>query len=222
MSCWTPGHEDFRQTVRRFVEREILPNVNDWEEQSEAGQFFPRELYRQAADIGLLAIGYPEALGGIVADHLYRVIVTEEVARAGSGGLLASLLSHGIGLPPIVAQGSSALQQRIVPEVLAGRKIAALAITEPGGGSDVGMGIAEGADERGRGAGDADVVEFDPARAQVGERRVVDDGPQPPEIHTPIMNKGCDRDPLAGPVTQNFSSGEIVSEAKEMVAHWSP
>ncbi len=137
MSCWTPGHEDFRQTVRRFVEREILPNVNDWEEQSEAGQFFPRELYRQAADIGLLAIGYPEALGGIAADHLYRVIVTEEIARAGSGGVLASLLSHGIGLPPIVAQGSPDLQQRVVPDVLAGRKIAALAITEPGGGSDV-------------------------------------------------------------------------------------
>ncbi len=137
MSCWTPGHEDFRQTVRRFVEREILPNVNDWEEQSEAGQFFPRELYRQAADIGLLAIGYPEALGGIAADHLYRVIVTEAIARAGSGGVLASLLSHGIGLPPIVAQGSPDLQQRVVPDVLAGRKIAALAITEPGGGSDV-------------------------------------------------------------------------------------
>ena len=137
MSCWTPEHDDFRQTVRRFVEREILPNVNDWEEQSEAGQFFPRALYRQAADIGLLAIGYPEALGGIAADHLYRVIVTEEIARAGSGGVLASLLSHGIGLPPIVAQGSQALQQRVVPDVLAGRKIAALAITEPGGGSDV-------------------------------------------------------------------------------------
>ena len=90
MSCWTPEHDDFRQTVRRFVEREILPNVNDWEEQSEAGQFFPRALYRQAADIGLLAIGYPEALGGIAADHLYRVIVTEEIARAGSGGVLAS------------------------------------------------------------------------------------------------------------------------------------
>ncbi len=137
MNPWTPAHEDFRQTVRRFVEREIQPYVNDWDEHAEQGSYFPRELYRKAADIGLLAVGYPEALGGIEADHLYRVIVTEEVARAGSGGLLASLLSHGIGLPPIVAQGSSALQQRIVPEVLAGRQIAALAITEPGGGSDV-------------------------------------------------------------------------------------
>jgi len=137
MTPWTSAHEDFRQTVRRFVEREILPHVNDWDEHAEAGAYFPRELYRQAADIGLLAVGYPEALGGIEADHLYRVIVTEEIARAGSGGLLASLLSHSLGLPPIVAQASPALQQRIVPDVLAGRKIAALAITEPGGGSDV-------------------------------------------------------------------------------------
>jgi acyl-CoA dehydrogenase len=66
-----------------------------------------------------------------------RLVATEEVARAGSGGLMASLFSHSIGLPPIVAHGSEALKRRIVPEVLAGRKIAALAITEPGGGSDV-------------------------------------------------------------------------------------
>ena len=67
----------------------------------------------------------------------WRLIATEEVARAGSGGLMASLFSHSIGLPPIVAHGSDALQRRIVPDVLAGTKIAALAITEPGAGSDV-------------------------------------------------------------------------------------
>jgi acyl-CoA dehydrogenase len=67
----------------------------------------------------------------------WRLIVGEEIARAGSGGLLASLFSHSIGLPPIVAHGSAALQRKIVPDVLAGRKIAALAITEPGAGSDV-------------------------------------------------------------------------------------
>ena len=66
-----------------------------------------------------------------------RLVATEEVARAGSGGLMASLFSHSIGLPPIVAHGSEALKRRIVPDVLAGQKIAALAITEPGGGSDV-------------------------------------------------------------------------------------
>ena len=137
MSPYTAAHEDFRATVRQFVEREIAPHVNDWDEAAERGEYFPRSLYKKAADIGLLAIGYPEAYGGIEADNLYRLIVSEEVAKAGSGGVLASLFSHTIGLPPVVALGSEALKQRIVPEVLAGHKIAALAITEPGGGSDV-------------------------------------------------------------------------------------
>ena len=98
-------------------------------EAAERGEYFPRELYKKAADIGLLAIGYPEAYGGIEADNLYRLIVSEEIAQAGSGGVLASLFSHTIGLPPVVALGSEALKQRIVPEVLSGEKIAALAIT---------------------------------------------------------------------------------------------
>jgi acyl-CoA dehydrogenase len=137
MNPYTAAHEDFRATVRQFDEREIAPHVNDWDEAAERGEYFPRELYKKAADIGLLAIGYPEAYGGIEADNLYRLIVSEEVAKAGSGGVLASLFSHTIGLPPVVALGSHTLKQRIVPEVLSGHKIAALAITEPGGGSDV-------------------------------------------------------------------------------------
>jgi len=137
MSPYTAAHEDFRATVRQFVEREIAPHVNDWDEAAERGEYFPRELYKKAADIGLLAIGYPEAYGGIEADNLYRLIVSEEVAKAGSGGVLASLFSHTIGLPPLMALGSDTLKQRVVPEVLSGHKIAALAITEPGGGSDV-------------------------------------------------------------------------------------
>jgi acyl-CoA dehydrogenase len=119
--------------VRRFVEREIAPHAAAWDE---AGTF-PRELYAKAADAGILSLGYPEHLGGTPAPMAWRLIVSDEVARAGSGGLLASLFSHSIGLPPIVAGGSDALQRRIVPDVLAGRRIAALAITEPGAGSDV-------------------------------------------------------------------------------------
>ncbi|HWH83682.1 MAG TPA: acyl-CoA dehydrogenase family protein [Burkholderiaceae bacterium] len=129
----SPEHVLFRDSVRAFVEAEIAPHVHAWDE---AGTF-PRELYGRAAAIGLLGIGYPEHLGGTPADAWYRLIATEEIARAGSGGLIASLFSHNIGLPPIVAHGSDALQRRIVPAVLAGEKIAALAITEPGGGSDV-------------------------------------------------------------------------------------
>ena len=127
------ARDAFRASVCRFVAREIAPHVDAWDE---AGAF-PRELYAKAADAGLIGLGYPEHLGGTPAGLAWRLITGEEVARAGSGGLLASLFSHAIGLPPIVAHGSDALQRRIVPDVLAGRKIAALAITEPGAGSDV-------------------------------------------------------------------------------------
>ncbi len=127
------GRDLFRASVRRFVEREIAPFVEAWDE---AGSF-PRALYAKAAAAGLLSLGYPEHLGGTPASMAWRLVVTDEVARAGSGGVLASLFSHSIGLPPIVAHGTDALQRRVVPAVLAGEKIAALAITEPGGGSDV-------------------------------------------------------------------------------------
>ena len=130
---FSPEHEAFRATVRAFVAREIEPHVADWDE---AGSF-PRALYAKAASIGMLGIGYPEALGGTPADIFFSIAAAEEIAGAGSGGLQASLGSHGIALPPIVAHGSAALQRRVVPGVLAGEKIAALAITEPGGGSDV-------------------------------------------------------------------------------------
>jgi len=126
-------HEAFRATVRRFVDAEIAPHAHAWDE---AGTF-PRELYRKAAAVGITGVGYPEALGGTPADIFYGIAAAEEIARAGCGGVQASLGSHGIALPPIVAHGSEALKQRVVPPVLAGEKIAALCITEPGGGSDV-------------------------------------------------------------------------------------
>ncbi|MBT9457298.1 MAG: acyl-CoA dehydrogenase family protein [Burkholderiaceae bacterium] len=126
----------FRDALRQFVSREIAPHVNAWDE---AGTF-PRELYARAAEMGLLGIGYPEELGGLGVtpqDARLRLIATEEIARAGSGGLMASLFSHNIALPPLLAQASTELQQRVLPDVLSGVKIAALAITEPSGGSDV-------------------------------------------------------------------------------------
>ena len=123
----------FREQVRRFVAAEIAPHVRAWDE---AGSF-PRELYAKAAAIGLLGVGYPEAYGGTPAPLSLRLAITQEIAQAGSGGLMASLFSHNIGLPPILAHGADALKRRVIPDVLAGRKIAALAITEPGGGSDV-------------------------------------------------------------------------------------
>lgn len=125
---------DFGESVKRFAQREIAPHVSQWDDAGE----FPRTLYRQAAELGLLALGYPEALGGTPASWRLRNAMTLALCRyGGSGGVLASLFSHNIGLPPVLAHGSAALQQAVIPPVLRGEKIAALAITEPGGGSDV-------------------------------------------------------------------------------------
>ena len=126
--------QDLYDSVARFAREEIAPFVNDWDAAGE----FPRALYRCAAELGLLAIGYPEALGGTPAGYTMRLPVWVALCRhGGSGGVLASLFSHNIGLPPLVAHGSRELQSRVVPGVLRGEQIAALAITEPGGGSDV-------------------------------------------------------------------------------------
>ncbi|MBX3586369.1 MAG: acyl-CoA dehydrogenase family protein [Ramlibacter sp.] len=122
------------ELARRFAEKEIAPHINDWDE----AQTFPRALYARAAELGLLGLGYPEALGGTPAPHALRNALTLALARySGSGGLMASLFSHNIGLPPVLRHGSQALQHRVIPPVLRGEQIAALAITEPGGGSDV-------------------------------------------------------------------------------------
>lgn len=131
----TDAHEAWRKTVRTFVDKEIAPFVNAWDE---AGGF-PRQLHQKAAAIGLIGIGYPEEFGGIGEDIdvFHSIIASEELARAGSGGLIAGLMTHGIGLPPIIALGSDDLKTRIAPPVLAGEKIIALCVTEPSGGSDV-------------------------------------------------------------------------------------
>ena len=129
----TPEHETWRETVRRFVAKEVIPHVSAWDEAGE----FPRELYRKAAAAGILGMGFPEEYGGTPADFFFRIVSAEEFAQAGAGGLSASLFSHTIGAPPIAAVGSEELKRRVLPPILAGEKISALAITEPGGGSDV-------------------------------------------------------------------------------------
>ncbi len=131
--CFTPEHEAFRASVRAFVEREIAPHVNEWDE----AETFPRELYRKAAAIGLLGLGFDERYGGTPADTFFQIAAFEELARPGCGGVVASLMSHTIGLPPVARWASEALKERVIPGVLAGEAISALAVTEPGGGSDV-------------------------------------------------------------------------------------
>ncbi len=137
MSDMGIGDEDIalvEDAARKFVQSEVAAHLGDWEEAGE----FPRALYGRAADMGWLEMGYPEEFGGTPSPWKLRNALTIALARAGgSGGLMASLFSHNIGLPPVVRHGSPALQREVIPDVLAGKKIAALAITEPGGGTDV-------------------------------------------------------------------------------------
>ena len=123
----------FRDACRRFAETEIAPHAFDWEE---AGSF-PRELYMAAAEAGVLAPSFPEEFGGGGGDVLHGVVAGEELLRGGSTGVIVGLGSLAIALPPILFLGTDEQKQHFVPDVLSGEKIAALAITEPGTGSDV-------------------------------------------------------------------------------------
>jgi acyl-CoA dehydrogenase len=129
------SHEALAQSVRRFVEREIAPHIDRWEAEGE----LPRALHKKAAEAGILSLRYPQEYGGHSEgfDIFHGLTQTEELARVGAGGLGASLMTHGIGLPPILALGSEEMKRRVAPAVLAGDKIIALGITEPSGGSDV-------------------------------------------------------------------------------------
>lgn len=134
-SFYNDSHEAVAESVRRFVEREVAPHINAWEEAGE----LPRALHRKAAEAGILGLGYPEAYGGHSSgfDIFHALTQSEELAAPGAGGLGASLMTHGIGLPPILALGSDEMKRRVAPPVLAGEKLIALCITEPSGGSDV-------------------------------------------------------------------------------------
>jgi alkylation response protein AidB-like acyl-CoA dehydrogenase len=128
-------HEELRQTVARFVAAEIAPNVDEWERAEE----FPRELYRRCAELGFLGLKFPERYGGQGGDHLHDAVWVEELARGGgSGGVAAGLNAHAsIALPPIFNFGTAEQHERWLVPGIAGEKIGALGITEPGAGSDV-------------------------------------------------------------------------------------
>jgi acyl-CoA dehydrogenase len=123
-----------RETVRAFTEREIVPHLPAWE----AAGDVPRDLHRRAGELGLLGVGFPEEVGGSGGDYTDVVAMTEAFCAAGaSSGLLAALFTSGIAVPHMAAVGDPSLVERFVRPTLAGEKIGALAVTEPGGGSDV-------------------------------------------------------------------------------------
>ena len=130
----TPERLALRRLARDLVEKEVAPNVPRWEADGE----LPRELHRTFAEAGLLGVSFPEGVGGGGGDAVDSAIVSEEVILGGgTGGVVASLFTHGIAVPHMARNGSPYLVDRYVRPALAGELIGALAVTEPGGGSDV-------------------------------------------------------------------------------------
>jgi acyl-CoA dehydrogenase len=136
MSIWTtPERVALRKSVRAFAEREILPHIEEWEQIGE----LPRELSRRTAEAGLLGVGFPEEVGGEGGDSADVAIICEELHESGvPGGVFASLFTVGIAVPHMIASGDARLIEKFVRPTLGGELIGSLAITEPGGGSDVG------------------------------------------------------------------------------------
>lgn len=134
MKFWTNEQLTLQESAKAFVAKEIKPHLQEWED---AGSV-PRELHLAAAKLGFLGLSVPEESGGSGGDFLDVLALTEAMTEAGaSSGLLAALFTGGIALPHIIASGDRDLIDRFVCPTVAGEKIGALAVTEPGGGSDV-------------------------------------------------------------------------------------
>lgn len=131
-NLFSTEHEQFRDSIRRFIENEIVPHHERWEE---AGQV-DRELWPKAGAVGLLCPNLPEAYGGYDADYLFNVIIIEELARVGATGPGFSVHSDMVATY-INAFGNETQKQQWLPKMAAGEVIGALGLTEPGAGSDL-------------------------------------------------------------------------------------
>jgi len=125
--------------VRTFVEKELVPHGSQWEDANTGG--FPEELRIKAYEAGIMAAAWPEEFGGTPPDggwDFFKDLIQEdELMRCGYGGILASLKTFGIGLPPILMAGPEWMKQAVVRDIVTGRKSLALAVSEPSAGSDV-------------------------------------------------------------------------------------
>jgi acyl-CoA dehydrogenase len=134
MPPFTEEHEELRESIRRFVLKELRPHVQQWEDD----EWFPNEVFHKMAAVGFLGLKYPEEYGGQGGDYLHDAVLSEELALCGSGGLAAGIGAHiGIATPPVWKFGTDDQKQRYLAPAIRGEKIAALGITEPGAGSDV-------------------------------------------------------------------------------------
>jgi acyl-CoA dehydrogenase len=125
-------HEQYRDTVRRFLEKEVAPFHAAWEEQG----YVDREVWLKAGENGLLCPTMPEQFGGAGGDKLYSVAMFEEIARQGYTGLGFGLHSE-IVAPYILAYGTDAQKARLLPAMARGEIIGAIAMSEPAAGSDL-------------------------------------------------------------------------------------
>jgi acyl-CoA dehydrogenase len=132
---FTDEHEELRETVRRFVGKEIAPNVAEWEEARE----FPRALFARCGELGFLGLKFPDAYGGQGGTYVHDAVWIEELSRSGgSGGVAAGLNAHAsIAMPPVFNFGSEEQRRRWIVPGIRGELVGALGITEPGAGSDV-------------------------------------------------------------------------------------
>ncbi|MGY2377209.1 acyl-CoA dehydrogenase family protein [Pseudomonas sp. SDO524_S393] len=131
-TLYSPEHELFRESVRTFLERDAAPFHGQWEKQG----YIDRDLWRKAGEAGMLCSHLPEAYGGLGADFLYSAVVIEEISRLGLTGIGFSLHSD-IVAPYILHYGSEALKHKYLPKLISGERVTAIAMTEPGAGSDL-------------------------------------------------------------------------------------
>jgi acyl-CoA dehydrogenase len=131
---FTDEHEELRESIRGFLDRELAPHAQEWEDE----RWFPDEVFAKLAGQGLLGLKYPEQYGGQGGDYLHEAVLTEELSRIGSGGTAAGIGAHvNIATPPIWKFGTDEQKRRYLAPAIRGEQIGALAITEPGAGSDV-------------------------------------------------------------------------------------
>ncbi|MEL6676347.1 MAG: acyl-CoA dehydrogenase family protein [Bacteroidota bacterium] len=131
---FTEEHHLFRQSMRDFLQKEVIPHIPAWEEAGEV----PREIFEQFGEMGFLGLDKPEAYGGSQLDIWFTVIFYEELARVNSGGFGAAVGAHAyLALTHMEAEGNPTQKERYLRPGITGKKIGCLAITEPGGGSDV-------------------------------------------------------------------------------------
>ena len=130
---FTESHELFRQSLRAFIDKEVHPNIDQWEEDRR----IPRSIWKKMGDMGFLGLSYQEEYGGSGLDFFYDVVFNEELGRVNSGGfIITQQVVQYMSGPYILKYGSDALKKKYLPGLISGDLISSIGITEPGAGSD--------------------------------------------------------------------------------------